>query len=225
MAGQLKRRRTGPRATAERTYHHGDLRVAMVAATMEILQEQGLSGLSVREAAKRAGVSAGAPFRHFSSRKALLTAVAEEATHNLRRDVQAALERSGAADARTRFRALGAAYTCWALANPVQFEVISDRRIIDYDASPVLRATNDQLRALMDSLLVQILAEGGQTCLPEEIQRLRLEARALAYGLARMLIDGHFSDWAITDEAPAASIERVIDNFVARIGAKPASRG
>jgi AcrR family transcriptional regulator len=207
-------------STAMRKYHHGDLRAAMIAATLAIVEEEGLSALSVRAAAKRAGVSAGAPFRHFASRKALLTAVAEEATLELRGAIEEAIARAEGLGPRIQFRAIADAYMRWALSKPAQFEAISDRRLIDYDASPILRSSNDLLRAGMDRILGDMIVEAGGSASNPKIQRLRLEARALAYGLARMMIDGHFSDWSVTGEAPSVSIGQVLDDFIGRLAAE-----
>src|SRR5215472_8900990 len=60
-----------------RPYHHGDLRQALVRSALEILSEAGVGGLSLRAAARRARVSAMAPYRHFADKEALLAAVAE----------------------------------------------------------------------------------------------------------------------------------------------------
>ncbi|ABS04179.1 TetR/AcrR family transcriptional regulator [Kineococcus radiotolerans] len=76
------------------TYHHGDLRAALVAAARELVAEKGVAGLSVAEAARRAGVSAAAPYRHFDGRAALLSAAATDAGRHLRAEMQAALEQS-----------------------------------------------------------------------------------------------------------------------------------
>ena len=74
------------------TYHHGDLRAALVGAARELVAEKGVAGLSVAEAARRAGVSAAAPYRHFEGRAALLSAAATDAGRQLRAEMQAALE-------------------------------------------------------------------------------------------------------------------------------------
>ena len=57
------------------TYHHGDLRAALLQAAGEILEKEGLEALSLREAARRAGVSHNAPYRHFPDRDSLLAAL------------------------------------------------------------------------------------------------------------------------------------------------------
>src|SRR5258706_12767161 len=57
-------------------YHHGDLRAALVGAAMDLLEEGGEAELSLRAVARRAGVSAAAPYRHYDDREALVSAVA-----------------------------------------------------------------------------------------------------------------------------------------------------
>ncbi|HEX7924546.1 MAG TPA: helix-turn-helix domain-containing protein, partial [Bradyrhizobium sp.] len=64
------------RAPAAKPYHHGDLRRVLIEAAMQLVGEGGPEAVSVREAARRAGVSPAAPFRHFPSRDALMNAVA-----------------------------------------------------------------------------------------------------------------------------------------------------
>src|SRR5450830_452303 len=72
-----------PNGPDERAYHHGDLRRSLIAAALQLVEEQGLEAVSVREVARRVGVSAGAPFRHSENGTPLRTAVAEEAQDRL----------------------------------------------------------------------------------------------------------------------------------------------
>src|SRR3979490_2876367 len=72
-------------------YHHGDLKRVLIDAALGLVEEGGAEAVSVREAARRAGVSPGAPFRHFPSRVALMTAVAEEAQRRFRAEIEVAL--------------------------------------------------------------------------------------------------------------------------------------
>src|SRR5438045_1674636 len=111
-------RRPARRAPAPQRYHHGDLRRVLIEAALELVGEGGAEAVSVREAARRAGVSPGAPFRHFPSRDALMTAVAEEAQRRFRAEIEAALSEAPAGDPLARFRCLGLAYLRWALSNP-----------------------------------------------------------------------------------------------------------
>src|SRR5579862_5297807 len=116
-----------------RSYHHGNLRRVLIDAGFQLVEEGGVERLSVREAARRAGVSPGAPFRHFASRDALVTAVAIEAQRRFRAEIDAALAESPQGDPLARLRAFGIAYLRWAMRNPAHFEIISSGRLFDYD--------------------------------------------------------------------------------------------
>src|SRR6188474_3506406 len=72
-----------PRAAA-RPYHHGDLRQALVDAAIDLLREEGPEALTLRGAARAAGVSQAAPYRHFKDRRALVAAVADDCFRRLR---------------------------------------------------------------------------------------------------------------------------------------------
>lgn len=183
-------KKTGP----ARPYHHGNLVDELVAATIAIIEERGAENVSVREAAKRAGVSPGAPFRHFRSKTALMTAVAEQAMNRLTESVETARAQAGDETPLVIFEAIGHGYLRWALANPTHFEVISSRTLIDFSSSDILREQNDAIRRLMISLLTQA-RENGQLSPSLDLDQLVLGARALVYGLARMAIDGHFPEW------------------------------
>ncbi len=64
--------------SAKRGYHHGDLRAALLEAAREVLAKEGVEALTLREVARRAGVTHAAPYRHFADKEALLAAVATE---------------------------------------------------------------------------------------------------------------------------------------------------
>lgn len=68
---------------AERTYHHGDLRNALILAAAELIEESGSLGFAMADAARRAGVSTAAPYRHFKDKDALLEAVSQLGFHGL----------------------------------------------------------------------------------------------------------------------------------------------
>src|SRR5476649_2572498 len=104
----------GEASTAGRKgYHHGRLREAMIEAAVALIEEVGPYAVTVREVARRAGVSPGAPFRHFPTRMALLTAVAEEAMRRFQAEIAAALGPVGGADVRTRMTTVARTYLTW----------------------------------------------------------------------------------------------------------------
>ena len=135
-----------PRTRAKRrSYHHGRLREALLETAEQMVDAAGPETVTVREAARRAGVSPGAPFRHFASRTALLTGVAERAMARFLAEVAAAEASVDRDDPAARLAALGRAYARWALRHPEQFRVISTRSLIDFDGSESLGRDNGEI--------------------------------------------------------------------------------
>lgn len=203
-----------PRRTS---YHHGNLVEALIAVTIEIIEERGVEYLSVREAAKRAGVSPGAPFQHFSSKTALLTAVAEQAMGRLTQAFAAAKSKADANKPLAMLEGMGRSYMQWALANPTHFEIINSRTLIDFEASDSLRMQNAAIRQRMVELLTQA-RERGQLIEGLDLNHVVLTARALVYGLARMAIDGHFHRWH-PSESPPQAMRKALRLFIGQITA------
>ena len=204
---------------AARPYHHGDLRRVLVEAAYDLVAERGVETVSVREAARRAGVSPGAPFRHFPSRDALLAAVAVEAQRRFRAEIAAALAQVPDDQPLARFRALGVAYLRWAMRNPGHFEIISDGRLFDFEkaegAAPGVKADNAEIIGLTGQLLADAGAQG--LLRPADLKVMRIAGRALVYGLARMKIDGHFPRWDVAEAEIGPMVEAVFDLFLAGI--------
>jgi AcrR family transcriptional regulator len=197
-------------APPPKPYHHGDLRRVLIDAALRLAEEGGPAAVSVREAARRAGVSPGAPFRHFPSRDALMMAVAEEAQHRFRLELEAALAPVPADDPLARFRALGLGYLRWAMQNPAHFEVISNGRLFDHDGAATVSRDNSELIAMTERLLAEAFAKGALRV--SDLKQVQIAGRALVYGFARMNIDGHFPRWGIADAERTA--EGILDIFI-----------
>ncbi len=208
------------RAPAPKPYHHGDLRRVLIDAALQLVGEGGVDAVSVREAARRAGVSPGAPFRHFPSRDALMNAVAEEAQRRFRAEIELAVAAAPADDPLRRFRSLGLAYLRWAMKNPTHFEIISSRRFFDHDKSAVVARDNAELIGLTERTLAEAFALGQLRAV--DLKRVQIAGRALVYGFARMNIDGHFPRWGVADAEAERTAEGILDLFIEGI-ANPAS--
>jgi AcrR family transcriptional regulator len=112
------------RKAARAAYHHGDLRRALLDAARATLREQGPEALSLREVARRAGVSHAAPYHHFSAREALLGAVAAEAYAEMDRAMAEA--QAAAPEAPTaQLVAVGMGYLLFALREPAAFRLMT----------------------------------------------------------------------------------------------------
>ena len=208
----LKRRPAGRASARPKPYHHGDLRRGLIDAALELVKEAGPEGVSVREAARRAGVSPGAPFRHFESRDALMTAVAEEAQRRFRAETDAALAEAPPDDPLARFRKLGLAYLRWAMRNPAHFEIISSGRYFNHDRAAALSRDNAALIGLTGRLLAEAFAAGQLRV--ADLKQVQLAGRALVYGFARMNIDGHLPRWGVAEADVERSAEAILDLFI-----------
>jgi AcrR family transcriptional regulator len=187
----------------------------LVEAALRLAAEGGPDDISVREAARRAGVSPGAPFRHFASRDALMTAVAEEAQRRFHAEIAAALSEAPADDPLLQFRQLGRAYLRWALRNPAHFEIISTGRYFDHDGAEALSADNAELIAMTGRMLEDAQAKGRLR--PVDLKAVQIAGRALVYGFARMAIDGHLPRWGVSPDEIEHRGEQAIDLFLAGI--------
>lgn len=192
-----------PRSSAKRPYHHGNLRQALIDTAVRVADESGKDIVSVREVARRLGVSSGAPFRHFPNRESLMTAVAEEATLRLRLRVERDL-RDVPADAMTRLKALGRTFIEWALSHPTQFRLVSARSLFDFDSSASLNVHFDVVRDTTLNLVRQ--AQDAAQLPPGCAQHLALALRALVYGLSRMQVDGQLPQWRVAHDQERQSL-------------------
>jgi len=214
MSPSVKPKRRPPQP---KPYHHGDLRRVLIDAALRLAEEGGAEQVSVREAARRAGVSPGAPFRHFETRDALMTAVAEEAQRRFRIEIDAALAEAPAGDPLRRFRAFGLAYLRWAMRNPAHFEIISTARLFDHDGAEQLTRDNAELIGMTERLLARAFADGVLRA--TDLKAVQIAGRALVYGFARMNIDGHFARWGVADAE--ATGEAILDLFIDGIARHP----
>lgn len=203
-------------ATVARPYHHGDLRRVLVDAALQLAAEG--AEVSVREAARRAAVSPGAPFRHYPNRDALMAAAAAEAQRRFRAEIDAALREASTTEPLGRFRAFGLAYLRWAMRNPAHFEIISTGRYFAHASSPELLRDNTELITLTEQMLADAAAQG--LLRSTDLKRIQIAGRALVYGFARMNLDGHFPRWGVGEDEIERMAEGVIDLFIAGI-AKP----
>jgi AcrR family transcriptional regulator len=187
----------------------------LVEEALLLVADGGPEAVNIREAARRAGVSPGAPFRHFPDRQALLAAVAEEAQRRFRAEIETALRDAPADDPLGRFRAIGVAYLRWAMRNPAYFEVISNGRLFDHDGSGALSDDNKEIMALVDRALAEAVEQGQLGA--QDVDKVRIAGRALVYGFARMAIDGHFARWGVDAPGAEATAEAMLDFFIGRV--------
>jgi AcrR family transcriptional regulator len=213
MAKAGKSERGAEGSTATRSYHHGNLRQALLEAALDLAQRHGPERVSVREAARLVGVSPGAPFRHFPNRRALMTALAEEAGERLRIEVRKSMGGARRSSPLQRLRDLGRGYVQWAMRHPSHFRILSARDQIDLDGSPALRTSIGEVRGLTEQTLDEAQRQ-GEVDPAHAVAALALLSRATAYGLARMQQDGHLAQWGVAPGDEAAAMTATLDLLI-----------
>jgi AcrR family transcriptional regulator len=197
--------RTRPTRKARGAYHHGNLRRALLAAALDLVEREGVEGLTLREAARRAGVSQAAPYRHFADKDALLAAVAEEGFTALAAEMRR--RRDAHEEALPRFRELGLAYVGFAVAHPSHFRVMFGRRTADRSRHPGLSQAADATFALLVEGIVAC-QHAGQIRQGDPGE-LALAAWSSVHGLAALVVDGQLADRSpLTGPALAEAVTR-----------------
>jgi AcrR family transcriptional regulator len=164
---------------ARRPYHHGDLRRTLLDEALVAIERDGPAGLSLRELARRVGVSHAAPAHHFGDKEGLLTAVAIEGFDLFAGELNAAFARTGS------FLEVGVAYVLFAVRHRAHFEVMFRPELLRA-GDPALDAARQRSR---DALYGTI----GSVPLPPDADTLRagVAAWALVHGLATLYLDGN----------------------------------
>lgn len=163
-------------------YHHGDLRKTLIQAGIEILEEQGLTALSLREVARRAGVSHAAPYHHFPDKHALVSAVAGYGFQKLR-DAMAAQagSSSGSLDG---LQGYGIAYTRFAKSHPALF------RLMYTQESILLPPEEPQpTEGVVDDLTLTGIRQ-ATGCTLQQAKQINLLLWSSVHGLAMLWLDG-----------------------------------
>lgn len=193
------------------TYHHGDLRRALLVAAEAELIEKGIEGFTLRGVARRAGVSHAAPAHHFKDTAALLTALAAVAAERLT-GTTTRRSKAAADDPRARFVAAGTGYIDFALENPALFMLLFGSGRPDSDDPDLVRHASAAFANLVDG----IAAIGGKDPLADADGRIDVAAAwSLVHGAASLLIAGRMKFLRPALEADRdAVLARLVERIV-----------
>jgi len=192
---------------ATRPYHHGNLRVALLARAVEVVDQRGAADLSLRELARDVGVSHAAPRRHFADRRALLDALAVEGFDRLGEDLRAAVDRAGSAfDA--RLEQLARAYLAFATHHAELLELMwaAKRR---HESDALHGAANHSLATMLDVIAD---AQASGELAPGDRERVAIPIFATLQGLTAMA-NGGMLEAEQVDEALTVAIEQLLDGL------------
>ena len=170
-----------------RGYHHGNLREALVSAALELIAAKGPFGFTVAEAARSAGVSPAAPYRHFRDRDELIADVARQGFVRFEAELEQAWS-NGSPDPFTAFERVGKAYLAFARAEPAYYSAM-------FEAGIALEAYPDLLQAGERAFgVLRKAAEAISGKLPPERRppalMMGLHIWALSHGIASLFARG-----------------------------------
>jgi AcrR family transcriptional regulator len=196
-------------------YHHGDLQRALIDAAVALISESDVKSLSLRQVAKKVGVSHAAPYRHFEDKTALLAVVAAEGfrdfTNYLKGGVATAPD-----DPRQQLTATGQAYLRFALDRPAHFQVMfGEFPIFESKYEPLIKVSNQSFQVLIDVI------ESGQrqgVFRPGDAHQMGLCAWSQVHGLALLLLAGRLG--AMDADAIATLSATMTDILLAGLGAE-----
>jgi len=173
--------RWGKRST--RGYHHGNLKEALVRAALELIAEKGPAGFTFADAARFAGVSPAAPYRHFRDRDALLADVAQRGFVLFSAALAKAWD-EGRPDVMTAFDRLGKAYLAFAKGEPAYYSAMFEAGV-SLDSDPQLREASESafavLRAAAETLVAMMPPQGRPPAL-----MVALHVWSMTHGIASL---------------------------------------
>jgi AcrR family transcriptional regulator len=177
---------TRARTSGPRTPDASDLRAKILSASVALIEEEGLGRLSMREVARRAGVTHQAPYHYFADREAILAQIAEDGFVLLTQRVESAMRpRDGAAD---RICAMGQAYVEFACDHPAHFRIMFRPELVNMENCPGARDAGSRAFSTLTGI-VHAAVESGLPGVPSETALVAL-LWSVAHGLACLILDG-----------------------------------
>lgn len=162
-----------------------DLRRTVLDASLDLIEEQGLAALSMREVARRAGVSHQAPYHHFGDREGILAAIAMDGFSRLHAGMQKAVAKL--TDPVARLNAIGGAYVSFAVRHPAHFKIMFRSELVAIQNHELLHECAEKTFAFVTSIVGEVVTSrlGTQDTLPFVIA-----AWSMAHGAATLLLEG-----------------------------------
>lgn len=221
----MPRAKRSPAPKPAGRYHHGDLRRALLDAAFQLVEEQGVDALSLRELARRLGVSHAAPDHHFPDRLALLVAMAIEGFERLADGLEAGAAPHPPGPA--RLAAVGEAYLRFALDHPSHLQVMFGREIGGMRVRPrELNQAGDRARRVLDGTVEALSGRPAHvhgTPRDPFVEGHTFACWALIHGAARLWVDGPMRASMERRGAGRARFEELA-RFAIRLGTEAVAR-
>ncbi|HJU72751.1 MAG TPA: TetR/AcrR family transcriptional regulator [Gemmatimonadaceae bacterium] len=193
-----------PKRKRPNSYHHGDLKAALVACATDILRKAGPSALTLRAVARAAGVSEAAPYRHFADRRELVAAVAEAGFERLGQAMGAAMQQGS----RGGLRAVAEAYVRFAHENEAEYRVMFGPEVANTAHLPALRETARSVLAFVAQGIGKLQQAGLVG--PGDPGLMAVVTWAQLHGLVMLSLDGQSTKVAPSIEAQVQEATRIM---------------
>lgn len=199
-------------AVARSNYHHGALREALLEATLALIETEGIGAVSLRQVARMAGVSPGAPYHHFADRAALLTALSDEGFRRLTSALTEA--RATATTSAKALEAILTAYIDFARTDTAYFRLMFRPELKESPKSPAGAEAGEAAFAILETTIGECLPDHTDTAV------LTIAMWSLVHGYASLWLDGQL-DHRVDD--PAALAHQIAALVTAVTGRCPAT--
>ena len=201
-----------------RGYHHGRLKDALIEAARKLVAERGVAGFTLAELAKLVGVTAAAPYRHFTDRNALMTELARRGFELFGQRLAGAWD-NGRPDAIVALKRMGAAYLAFAREEPGLYGAMFGN--VGTLAAPEAGAAADKALALLRVACDAVLrARGGNVF---QSRQLAFEVWSVSHGVAMLTIAGHLNP-AHDDCDPRMILESAVAGLIETAARRPAAK-
>lgn len=204
------RRKRSKRSAGEHrdSYHHGDLKRALTDAALSLVAEKGPRGFTLTEAARRAGVSAAAPYRHFADKDHLLAAAAEQGFLQLHAALTAAADR--ARDPHRRLVALGRGYVRWAIMHPDYYQIMFAAQTVRSEHRGLVIAAALAFDDVLEATTTYVTSGRVRG---RDARRLAGALWSLVHGISSLSIGGDLNQVGIHDDPAALAARAVADHL------------
>jgi len=204
------------REEQQRSYHHGDLRNALIRAGLELLSEGGAAALELRKVARKAGVSHAAPYRHFADKQALIAAINEEGYYRLAESIKSARAEEPDDDIFAQLLAIALAYIHFAIDNPWLMREMFSGLTVEREAYPGLYEASKQVF----KQYVEVITRGQQqgNIIQGEVGGLAGVLWSLLHGVAMLIIENQMHPYVDEPEKIEQMVLMSIQSLYRGIG-------
>lgn len=209
----------GPRSSAyprdvpstRASYHHGALREALLSASLQLIEAEGIGAVSLRRVAREAGVSPGAPYHHFADRASLLAALSAQGYQLLAAELAAA--RDVASSPVQALAALIRAYVTFAQRHPAYFRIMFRPELSEPQKHPDTKAAEDAAEASLEESVADCVRAGVISA--DQADALALTAWSLGHGLASLWLDGELKYAYDDPETLTSEVTALLETLLA----------